>query len=111
MFLCGACLLLVGACIAGPPTVRGCIEGLRVRQGRASNARPYYIIGKVGGVFVWGLQFNAFLTSNSQLLTSLPHPNPKKRPAGRSDMLRILPGRANLLYSGLAPAGGRAADF
>ena len=53
MFLCGASLSLVGACIAGPPTVRGCIEGLRVRQRRASNARPYYIIGKSGGVFAW----------------------------------------------------------
>ena len=28
-----------------------------VRQTRASNARPYYIIGKVGCVFVWGLPF------------------------------------------------------
>ena len=40
MFLRGACLLLVGACIAGPPTVRGCIEGLWVRQGRAEQAPP-----------------------------------------------------------------------
>ena len=28
MFLRGACLLLVGACIAGPPTVRGRIFGV-----------------------------------------------------------------------------------
>ena len=28
------CLLLVGACMAGPPTVRGWNEGLQVRQGR-----------------------------------------------------------------------------
>ena len=41
-----ACLSLVGVCMAGPPTVRGCIEGLRVRQGRASNARPYDEIAK-----------------------------------------------------------------
>ena len=35
VFLRGACLSLVGACIAGPPTVRGCIEGLQVRRRRA----------------------------------------------------------------------------
>ena len=36
------CLLLVGACMAGPPTVRGCIFGVAgAAQGRASNARPY----------------------------------------------------------------------
>ena len=56
-FCAGACLSLVGACMAGPLMVRGGFLGFRARHTRASSARPYYIIGKVGGVFVWGLAF------------------------------------------------------
>ena len=63
--------------MAGPPTVRGWIFGVagaaragvfgvgcwaKRKSQRSANPggakpRPYYIIGKVGGVFVWGFPF------------------------------------------------------
>ena len=75
------CLSLVGACIAGPPTVRGRIFGV-VGAARAGGAkpRPYYIIERAG-VFLRGAcnaALSEFPTSN------FTPPSQSKKTPGRA---------------------------
>ena len=51
--------------MAGPLMVRGWIFGVAgpANPGGAG-PRPYYIIGKVGGVFAWACNAMLFLTPN-----------------------------------------------
>ena len=107
LFYASLNLLLVGACMAGPPRVRGVTFGVSrpgkggcsvwvqgETQGPAggtrgrSQAPPLLYNRKGWGRFCVGLQCNALLTSNSQLLIQ------KNCPAGQNSEFLRTPGRA-----------------